>query len=347
MLHEFQIDFSSELEKFNNWKSHTKKCNYCLRELPRNTYFFRGHPQHKYGLYNKCKECEGKKFSWGSKQKERFKKDKKWYCVKCDTVYPLNDIYFVKNKNTATGYSVRCKRCSPYGGSEFGISRFLNKIIEHKEAFQICLKCFVEFPRTQEYFYKQEKNGDKYETTCKKCQGGEYGITCWNTILDLSDGERYCVDCKQIKDIDDFYYKDRKSDIRYSRCKDCHYISSQNRREEANNSNYTLEDWEFALNFFKSDRNQYACAYCGIEHSVLEKDHVFPFSKGGKLIKSNIIPACVTCNRSKWNLELIDFYNNRDYFSEERLTKIVDYLKVTNNPYIHNLIPKEVLDKII
>lgn len=41
------------------------------------------------------------------------------------------------------------------------------------------------------------------------------------------------------------------------------------------------------------------CAYCGVKPDKLEMDHIVPLSRGGQHTKSNIVPACFNCNRSK------------------------------------------------
>src|SRR5215475_538634 len=45
------------------------------------------------------------------------------------------------------------------------------------------------------------------------------------------------------------------------------------------------------------DRDNHACRYCGGPAS--EVDHYQPFSRGGLTIDSNLVAACVYCNRSK------------------------------------------------
>ncbi len=43
----------------------------------------------------------------------------------------------------------------------------------------------------------------------------------------------------------------------------------------------------------------YRCAYCGCQPPRLTQDHVIPLSKGGSHTKSNVVPACRSCNNRK------------------------------------------------
>lgn len=47
-------------------------------------------------------------------------------------------------------------------------------------------------------------------------------------------------------------------------------------------------------------RHNHRCAYCG-KQTILTMDHVIPVSKGGKHVKENIVPACLSCNARKNN----------------------------------------------
>lgn len=103
------------------------------------------------------------------------------------------------------------------------------------------------------------------------------------------------------------------------------------------------------FNVAKIQQNNY-CWYCGkeIEPSKLTKDHVFPRSKGGNNDMDNIIMVCKTCNSSKGNMDLFEWY------AEVRkewppISILVHYLK---NIYLyavdHDLMDKhlEELDKM-
>lgn len=63
------------------------------------------------------------------------------------------------------------------------------------------------------------------------------------------------------------------------------------------------------FNVEKIRKNNY-CWYCGkeLEPSKLTKDHVFPRSKGGDNDMDNIIMVCKTCNSSKGDMDLFEWY---------------------------------------
>lgn len=46
-------------------------------------------------------------------------------------------------------------------------------------------------------------------------------------------------------------------------------------------------------------RDDFTCRYCGKRGVVLECDHVVPVSRGGSHDDTNLVTACVRCNRSK------------------------------------------------
>lgn len=48
------------------------------------------------------------------------------------------------------------------------------------------------------------------------------------------------------------------------------------------------------------------CSYCG-EAGPVELDHIIPLSRGGAHREGNLTPACRPCNRSKWNMLLVEW----------------------------------------
>lgn len=95
------------------------------------------------------------------------------------------------------------------------------------------------------------------------------------------------------------------------------------------------------FNVAKIQQNDY-CWYCGkeMEPSKLTKDHVFPRSKGGDNDMDNIIMVCKTCNSSKGNMDLLEWYSEvREEWPP--LNVLIHYLK---NIYLyacsHDLLDK-------
>ena len=86
-----------------------------------------------------------------------------------------------------------------------------------------------------------------------------------------------------------------------------------------------LKDWKDTINYFNNE-----CAYCGNKNCELEQEHVRPFSKGGDYSKGNIVPACRSCNGSKNNKDIDEWYFKQDFYNEERYKKIVNFCKVNN-----------------
>ena len=65
------------------------------------------------------------------------------------------------------------------------------------------------------------------------------------------------------------------------------------KKRHGGESELTAEEWEMAQRYFKGE-----CAYCGSGDKIT-KDHLDPLKNGGKLIESNVVPACGNCNSSK------------------------------------------------
>ena len=67
------------------------------------------------------------------------------------------------------------------------------------------------------------------------------------------------------------------------------------------------------------------CAFCGSSNQLIV-EHFIPRSKGGPHAIGNILPACYSCNMSKFNHDPEKWYRSRSYFSETRWRKILRVL---------------------
>jgi NMD protein affecting ribosome stability and mRNA decay len=72
-------------------------------------------------------------------------------------------------------------------------------------------------------------------------------------------------------------------------------VQRRRTRKRALETTLTAEQWKAIKAAYKN-----CCAYCGKSGLKLTQDHVLPLSKGGPYTAQNIVPACGSCNRSKY-----------------------------------------------
>ena len=99
------------------------------------------------------------------------------------------------------------------------------------------------------------------------------------------------------------------------------YNIKMHKRREGKREGLSFEQWQENLKYFN-----YECCYCGSGERI-EMDHLFPFSKGGKLTKKNTVPACKSCNSSKNDKLFEEWYKNTSFYDKEKENKINNFLK--------------------
>jgi len=56
------------------------------------------------------------------------------------------------------------------------------------------------------------------------------------------------------------------------------------------------------------------CAYCRCNRATT-LDHIKPKSRGGSSLRSNLIPACQTCNHSKGSSNWLEWFQRQEFFN--------------------------------
>ena len=69
----------------------------------------------------------------------------------------------------------------------------------------------------------------------------------------------------------------------------------------------------------------YCCGYCSAPATSL--DHIIPNFSSGSSHRNNLIPACRTCNQTKASLNMEKWYRMQEFFDEEKLNKIQEWVK--------------------
>ena len=82
----------------------------------------------------------------------------------------------------------------------------------------------------------------------------------------------------------------------------------------------TSSEWLDILDRFDNE-----CAYCGSTMN-LTQDHIIPVSLGGKTVPNNIVPACASCNCSKRDRDVTEWYYSQSFFSTARYAHIMEVL---------------------
>ena len=71
---------------------------------------------------------------------------------------------------------------------------------------------------------------------------------------------------------------------------------------------------------------EHKCAYCGSEENIT-LDHILPQCKGGLDVKTNVVACCHSCNQSKGHEHWKLWYVQQDFYNEDSLNKIDDWMK--------------------
>ena len=152
---------------------------------------------------------------------------------------------------------------------------------------------------TRTGYMQREDVKQRRKTAKQKYYGTEHGHNLVNTLVRNRQRERYNTDAEYRAKI-------------IARCHD---------RRANTIGSLTSEQWHDACEAF-----DFTCAYCGNE-SKLTMDHVVPVSNGGSTSADNIIPACQSCNSSKNNKDIIEWYTAQPFYNKNRLDNIIKYIK--------------------
>lgn len=230
-------------------------------------------------------------------------------CTKCKAELDANIINFHADKTKSDGFCPVCKNCR---------CKTNRRSFNAKEGHKICQVCKKELPATEEYFHKNKKGKLGFLGTCKKCRKD-------NADLDKISKQR-----KR------YYYNNKKEELQRhkdwciknpEKVKEFSRIKKQKRKAMKKQlpNNFTLKDWNKCKEYFNNE-----CAYCGCLDN-LAQDHVIPITKGGGYIKDNIIPACKSCNSSKCDKDMKDWYKKQSFYSEDKFRKIKKYIRGDEN----------------
>ena len=102
------------------------------------------------------------------------------------------------------------------------------------------------------------------------------------------------------------------------------------KQEKENGKGITKEQWLEMMEFFN-----WKCAYSGIELNKDNRnvDHIIPLSKNGEHEIWNCVPMYNSYNFSKKDKDMLDWYVQQNFFLEERINKIYEWIKYAKDKW--------------
>ena len=306
-----------------------KVCTKCKRILVANETNFTKKKNGKYGLVARCKKCD-KKYREDNKEKiaeckkKCYEKNKdhyseyktQWYQDNKEEITKRNKQNYQNNKEEFSkrnkNYRLRKKQeiIDEYNFIEIIKS---NKVWNHCPfIIKVCPKCKRILVANNMNFRKDKDNKNGLGSECKKCKAK----------------------------IDNKYYENNKEELK-EKCKKYNQenphvkINSHNKRRqkiENQGEGITKEQWKEMFEFFNW-RCAYSGEYIGSDSDKRTIDHIIPLSKGGEHEIWNCVPMYGNYNYSKKTKDMLEWYKQQEFYSEERLNKIYEWQEYAKNKW--------------
>ena len=272
-------------------------------------------------------------------------------CSKCGKLLVAYSGNFHKNKKYKYGVRSECKKCRAehskqyYEDNKEHYKQYREdnkeKIAEYYKQYREDNKEKIAEYYKQHYednkeYYKQYREGNKEKIAERKKQYRED-----NKEKIAERKKQYREDNKEkIAEYYKQYYEGNKEKI--AERKKQYYeenphisFNARNRRrqrEENQGDGITKEQWYEMMMFFDF-RCAYSDEYIGGNSEFRTIDHVIPLDKGGEHEIWNLVPMHLSYNSSKQANDMLDWYTKQEFYSEERLNKIYEWIEYAKNKY--------------
>ena len=261
-------------------------------------------------------------------------------CSKCGELKPCTSEYFHRAKKEKWGYKTRCKECGKkyYNENKENILEKRKKYYNDnkEEVLEKCKKYREEHKEEINKKKKQHYNEHKEEILEKQKQyhvehkeeRNEYYKQWYE-----NNKEEVLEKCKKYREehkeeIKEYFkqYNKENPHIRFN----AH--NKRRQREENQGNGISKEQWYEMMEFFN-----WECAYSGEYLGGNSKnrtiDHVIPLDKNGEHEIWNCVPMYANYNYSKNASDMLEWYQKQDFYSEERLNKIYEWIEYAYNKW--------------
>ena len=211
---------------------------------------------------------------------------------------------FNKNKGGKFGLNSKCKACKKEYEKQYYEENKEN-LKEHKKQYR---------EEHKEYYKEYKKQYREEHKEYYKEYGKQY----------------YEENKENLKEYRKQYNKEyRKTQKGKEKCKN--NSNKYKNRLKSQGKGITTKQYKEMMNFF-----DWKCAYSNIpyEKYAIHKDYIVPIANGGLNEIWNIAPMYKNYNSSKLDrLDVLNWYKEQEYFSEERLAKIVEWQQYAYDKY--------------
>ncbi len=238
-------------------------------------------------------------------------------CTKCGRWLVASEINFYKQKYGKYKLGSRCKECEKKRRKQYREDNREKEVEWHKKYYEANRDKILE--QHKQY---REANRDKvlehqrqhYKANREKIGKRHKQYYEANRDKELERHKRR--------------YKDNKEKI-LEQCKQYHqspqgqvvaFNKRQRRRaKEQQGDGITKDQWLEMMKYF-----DWECAYSGerLTDKTRSIDHIVPLNSGGDNMIWNCVPMKLNYNSSKHAKDMLEWYREQDFYSEDRLAKI-------------------------
>ena len=235
-------------------------------------------------------------------------------CTKCGEWLVANNINFHKNKDCKYGLHSKCKQCrNKYHKKWYELNK--DKVKEYNE---------INKDKISDYHKEYRKNNkEKIANRMNKYYRN-------NKDKILKYNKQYYFDNK--KRLDEYH----KEWLKTPKGQIVTFNYGCKRRLRKINQGKGIDEiqWFEMMNYFN-----WKCAYSGKyignkeNQSIRSIDHIKPLNNGGKHEIWNVVPMDRGLNSSKNDKDMLEWYKEQPFFSEERLQKIYEWQEYAYNKW--------------
>ena len=192
---------------------------------------------------------------------------------------------------------------------------------------KVCSKCGKILVAYSGNFAKQKRGKYGLKAECNACRkeiNKQYRENNKEKIAEIN--KQYREDNKEkIAEYAKQYYASEQGQVVQFNAR-----NKRRQREEEQGRGITVEQWKEMMEFF-----EWKCAYSGTPLNKDNRtiDHIIPLKIGGLNEPWNCVPMYANYNFSKQGKDMMVWYREQEFFSEERLNKIYEWIEYAKNKW--------------